>query len=52
MDLGEYLIFQFRIHTDKSSNMNNTEESFLKYGGVSVDARKMNAVRAYFEWMP
>ena len=21
-------------------------------GGVSVDQRKMNAVRAYFEWMP
>jgi alkaline phosphatase D len=24
----------------------------LKDGGISVDQRKMNAVRAYFEWMP
>jgi alkaline phosphatase D len=32
--------------------MNNTEDSFLRSGGVSVDQRKMNAVRAYFEWMP
>ena len=32
--------------------MNNTESSFIKDGGVSVDQRKMNAVRAYFEWMP
>lgn len=24
----------------------------MKDGGVSVDQRKMNAVRAYFEWMP
>jgi alkaline phosphatase D len=32
--------------------MNNTEDSFLKAGRVSVDQRKMNAVRAYFEWMP
>jgi alkaline phosphatase D len=32
--------------------MNNTEDSFLRFGGVSVDQRKMNAVRAYFEWMP
>jgi alkaline phosphatase D len=35
-----------------SSELNNTEESFIKSGGVSVDQRKMNAVRAYFEWMP
>ena len=35
-----------------SSELNNTEESFIKDGGVSVDQRKMNAVRAYFEWMP
>ncbi|OTB01003.1 hypothetical protein M426DRAFT_323788 [Hypoxylon sp. CI-4A] len=35
-----------------SSHMNNTEESFIMDGGVSVDQRKMNAVRAYFEWMP
>lgn len=35
-----------------SSDLNNTEESFIMDGGVSVDQRKMNAVRAYFEWMP
>lgn len=34
------------------SELNNTEASFIKDGGVSVDQRKMNAVRAYFEWMP
>ncbi|ERF68055.1 hypothetical protein EPUS_06445 [Endocarpon pusillum Z07020] len=34
------------------SAMNNTEESFVRAGGISVDQRKMNAVRAYFEWMP
>lgn len=36
----------------QASELNNTEESFIKDGGVSVDQRKMNAVRAYFEWMP
>lgn len=35
-----------------SSGMNNTEESFDEFGQISVDQRKMNAVRAYFEWMP
>ncbi|KAF3071099.1 Alkaline phosphatase D [Daldinia childiae] len=35
-----------------SAHLNNTEESFIMDGGVSVDQRKMNAVRAYFEWMP
>jgi alkaline phosphatase D len=39
-------------YRDGFSGMNNTEASFLKFGGVSVDSRKMNAVRAYFEWMP
>lgn len=39
-------------YRDGSSALNNTESSFLKAGGVSVDQRKMNAVRAYFEWMP
>lgn len=39
-------------YRDGFSNMNNTEASFKKAGGISVDARKMNAVRAYFEWMP
>ncbi|KAK4569486.1 hypothetical protein LTR86_003249 [Recurvomyces mirabilis] len=39
-------------YRDGFSAMNNTEDSFLRFGGVSVDQRKMNAVRAYFEWMP
>lgn len=39
-------------YRDGSSGMNNTEDSFEMAGGVSVDQRKMNAVRAYFEWMP
>ncbi|KAK5073211.1 hypothetical protein LTR64_000378 [Lithohypha guttulata] len=39
-------------YRDGSSAMNNTENSFNKYDGVSFDQRKMNAVRAYFEWMP
>ncbi|KAK5096991.1 hypothetical protein LTR24_002432 [Lithohypha guttulata] len=39
-------------YRDGSSAMNNTEQTFNKYGGVSFDKRKMNAVRAYFEWMP
>jgi len=40
------------------ADQNNTESSYLQYdiefGGehVSFDQRKMNAVRAYFEWMP
>ncbi|KAI8964710.1 phosphodiesterase/alkaline phosphatase D precursor [Daldinia sp. FL1419] len=37
---------------DSSAHLNNTEDSFIMDGGVSVDQRKMNAVRAYFEWMP
>jgi hypothetical protein len=37
-------------YRDGSSNLNNTEDSFRKDGDVSVDQRKMNAVRAYFEW--
>jgi alkaline phosphatase D len=40
-------------YRDGSSALNNTEESFRKDGpSISVDQRKMNAVRAYFEWMP
>jgi alkaline phosphatase D len=35
-----------------SAAMNNTEESFNKFGGISYDQRKANAVRAYWEWMP
>ena len=39
-------------YRDGASELNNTEASFVKDGGVSVDQRKMNAVRAYWEWMP
>ncbi|KAI7214329.1 hypothetical protein KC333_g6075 [Hortaea werneckii] len=40
-------------YRDGFSGLNNTEASFEEDGmGVSVDQRKMNAVRAYFEWMP
>lgn len=39
-------------YRDGSADLNNTEASFVMDGGVSVDQRKMNAVRAYFEWMP
>lgn len=39
-------------YRDGMSELNNTEASFIMDGGVSVDQRKMNAVRAYFEWMP
>ncbi|KAF2827935.1 hypothetical protein CC86DRAFT_288876 [Ophiobolus disseminans] len=40
------------VYRDGQAELNNTEDSFLKDGGISVDQRKMNAVRAYFEWMP
>lgn len=39
-------------YRDGGSEVNNTEESFIAQGGVSFDQRKMNAVRAYFEWLP
>ncbi|PVI04770.1 phosphodiesterase/alkaline phosphatase D precursor [Periconia macrospinosa] len=39
-------------YRDGTSKMNNTESSFIQDGDVSFDQRKMNAVRAYFEWMP
>ena len=39
-------------YRDGASELNNTEASFIQDGGVSTDQRKMNAVRAYFEWMP
>ncbi|CAD0089661.1 unnamed protein product [Aureobasidium vineae] len=39
-------------YRDGFSAMNNTEDSFVRSGGVSVDQRKINAVRAYFEWLP
>jgi len=38
-------------YRDGASELNNTEASFIMDGGVAVDQRKMNAVRAYFEWM-
>ncbi|KAL4779833.1 PhoD-like phosphatase-domain-containing protein [Aspergillus varians] len=35
------------------TGLRNTEDSFLTYGPqISVNQRKLNAVRAYFEWMP
>ncbi|KAF3917947.1 hypothetical protein ABW20_dc0110240 [Dactylellina cionopaga] len=37
---------------DGSPTLNNSESSFIKDGQISFDQRKMNAVRAYFEWMP
>ena len=39
-------------YRDGFSGMNNTEDSFIELGSVSVDQRKMNAVRAYFEYQP
>ncbi|PGH08651.1 hypothetical protein AJ79_05933 [Helicocarpus griseus UAMH5409] len=39
-------------YRDGSSLLQNNEASFILDGGISVDQRKMNAVRAYFEWMP
>ncbi|KAF7525336.1 hypothetical protein G7054_g11123 [Neopestalotiopsis clavispora] len=40
-------------YRDGYSKLKNTEDSFLNDGpGVSVDQKRMNAVRAYFEWMP
>lgn len=39
-------------YRDGSAELKNDEKSFIQDGGVSVDQRKMNAVRAYFEWMP
>ncbi|CEJ93841.1 hypothetical protein VHEMI09407 [[Torrubiella] hemipterigena] len=40
-------------YKDGFANLNNTEDSFLNKGPkISVDSRKLHAVRAYFEWMP
>jgi len=39
-------------YRDGEADLNNTEASFVFDGGVAVEQRKMNAVRAYFEWMP
>lgn len=39
-------------YRDGMAELNNTEASFVADGGVSVDQRKMNAVRAYWEWQP
>lgn len=40
------------VYRDAEADANNTEASFVEDGFVSTDQRKMNAVRAYFEWMP
>ncbi|KAH8671440.1 alkaline phosphatase-like protein [Xylariales sp. PMI_506] len=41
------------VYRDGMSALLNTENSFLSNGqGIAVDQRKVNAVRAYFEWMP
>lgn len=38
---------------DGFSELNNTEDSFLKSGfKITVETRKAHAVRSYFEWMP
>ncbi|KAK3948093.1 PhoD-like phosphatase-domain-containing protein [Pseudoneurospora amorphoporcata] len=40
-------------YRDGFSALNNTEASFRNDGpSISVDTRKVHAVRAYFEWMP
>lgn len=45
-------------YRDGMADQNNTEASFAQYDiefggeGVAFEQRKMNAVRAYFEWMP
>jgi hypothetical protein len=40
-------------YRDGFSGLNNTEDSFKKSGTkVTVDTRKVHAVRSYFEWMP
>ncbi|MCJ1461329.1 hypothetical protein MMC28_011711 [Mycoblastus sanguinarius] len=60
LHLGDY-IYEYKngdyevadnTYRDGESELNNTEASFISDGGISVDQRKMNAVRAYFEWMP
>ena len=38
-------------YKDGMAELQNNEASFTAVG-ISVDQRKMNAVRAYFEWMP
>ena len=32
--------------------MNNTENSFLRFSGLSVYQCNVNAVRSYLEWLP
>jgi len=39
-------------YRDGASDIANNEASFINDGGFSIDQVKMNAVRAYFEWMP
>lgn len=41
------------VYRDGMQAFNNTEDSFKNIGPeISVDTRKVNTVRAYFEWMP
>jgi alkaline phosphatase D len=50
MDWTEFANNGYR---DGFSALNNTEESFLNDGPqITVDTRKVHAVRSYFEWMP
>ncbi|KAL1582624.1 hypothetical protein WHR41_08566 [Cladosporium halotolerans] len=39
-------------YRDGAADLANNEASFINDGGFSIDQVKMNAVRAYFEWMP
>ncbi|KAM0713864.1 hypothetical protein Q7P37_010826 [Cladosporium fusiforme] len=39
-------------YRDGAADLNNNEASFINDGGVAIEQVKMNAVRAYFEWMP
>ena len=53
MSLTRILEFANNGYRDGFSALNNTEESFLNDGPqITVDTRKVHAVRAYFEWMP
>ncbi|KAL8856964.1 MAG: hypothetical protein Q9178_006459 [Gyalolechia marmorata] len=52
-DINKWIEVANNGYRDGFSGLNNTEESFRNDGpSISVDQRKMNAVRAYFEWMP
>ncbi|KAK3373046.1 hypothetical protein B0T24DRAFT_666378 [Lasiosphaeria ovina] len=48
-----YLRGRTHMCRDGSSTLNNTEALFRSdEPAISVDQRKMNAARAYYEWMP